>query len=93
MTTTIKTTGTKTTMTTKFRKAGIICKYEVYEAACGGIFTARLTHYGSLATPEATWSEPQDTAIAACKAAYAEWQRPIAEAVEKSQEYHRSGGY
>jgi hypothetical protein len=85
--------GTTTRVTTRFRKAGVVCRYDVYEAACGGIFTARLTQYGSVATPEATWCEPQDTREAAIRAAYAEWQKPLADAREREQEYVAQGGY
>ncbi len=85
--------GTKTVVKTKWRKAGIICTYEVYEAACGGIFTARLISYGTLATPEASWSEPKDSQKEAINAAYREWFEPMKVAQKRDQEYRATGGY
>jgi hypothetical protein len=80
-----------TKMTTQFKKARVRCEYEVYETQAGGVFTARLLSYNRLPTPEATWSEPADTAIEACKKAYAEWR--AANFVEKEKPIYGFGSH
>lgn len=91
--------GTMTTVVTKSKKTGGFFTYQVYEAACGGIFTAKLvkaTGYDALSLADAQWSDPKDTAAEARYAAFMQWAAPMIARTKATEEYNRiykSGHY
>ncbi len=87
--------GTLSTRTMKAAKSGNRWTYEVYEASVGNLFVARvaLMNGAQASTTCSTWSDPCDTPEAAMKSAFRQYRESYNEMVEKTNEYHRNGGY